>query len=140
VTADLFVTADRKAPCPCGLPATYAACCGRFHRGPTTAPTAGLLMRSRYSAFVVGDVEYLLATWHPATRPEELTLDPGLRWTGLEIVSATGGGPDDKRGTVSFVAHYQHQDQPDGTAGEHRENSSFRRQEGRWVYVGEVVS
>jgi SEC-C motif domain protein len=97
-------------------------------------------MRSRYSAFVVGDVEYLLATWHPATRPEELTLDPGLRWTGLDVVVTTGGGPDDKRGTVSFVAHYHHQDQHGGTAGEQRENSSFRRHEGRWVYVGEVIS
>lgn len=126
---------DDGAPCPCGRPATYGACCGRFHRGPQTAPTAELLMRSRYSAFVVDDVEYLLATWHSRTRPETLTLDPDRRWTGLDVLATTGGGPDDTRGSVSFVAHYQH----DGTTWEQRENSSFRRQEGRWVYVAEVV-
>jgi SEC-C motif-containing protein len=129
---------ERKA-CPCGLPAAYAECCGRFHRGladGVSAPTAELLMRSRYSAFAVGDAGYLLATWHPATRPETLTLDAALRWTGLDILATTGGGPDDKRGSVSFVADYQR----DGEPGEQRENSSFRRHDGRWVYVAGVFN
>ena len=66
-------------PCPCGLPAPYDACCGRFHRGESAAPTAELLMRSRYAAFVVGDAGYLRDTWHPSTRPRHVDLDPGER-------------------------------------------------------------
>src|SRR5689334_8384056 len=78
--------------CPCGLPAPYDACCGRFHRGAAAAPTAELLMRSRYSAFVVEDRDYLRATWDPGTRPRRIELGPGDRWTGLEVLGATGGG------------------------------------------------
>ncbi|MFZ2176709.1 MAG: YchJ family metal-binding protein, partial [Rhodococcus sp. (in: high G+C Gram-positive bacteria)] len=55
--------------CPCLLGEPYDDCCGRYHRGVTTAPTAERLMRSRFSAFAVLDAEYLLATWHPSTRP-----------------------------------------------------------------------
>ena len=61
--------------CPCGLADDYDACCGRFHAG-TPAPTAEALMRSRYSAFAVGDAGYLLRTWHPSRRPADLALDP----------------------------------------------------------------
>ena len=49
-------------------------------------------MRSRYSAFVVGDADHLLATWHPATRPPSLELHPEVRWTGLDVLGGTGGG------------------------------------------------
>jgi hypothetical protein len=66
--------------CPCGLGDDYESCCGRFHAG-APAPTAEALMRSRYSAFAVGDAGYLLRTWHPAGRPQNLSLDPALRWT-----------------------------------------------------------
>lgn len=79
---------ESSAPCPCGRPARYHACCGRYHDGPLhlQAPDAESLMRSRYSAFVRGLADYLLATWHPATRPARLDLDePGLRWLGLEV-------------------------------------------------------
>jgi len=66
----------------------YAACCGRWHTGPLhlQAPDAESLMRSRYSAYVLGLQDYLLATWHPDTRPASLEPDePGLRWLGLEV-------------------------------------------------------
>ena len=66
--------------CPCGLGDDYAACCGRLHGGAPAA-TAEALMRSRYSAFAVGDADYLLRTWHPSSRPRELVLEPDLRWT-----------------------------------------------------------
>src|SRR5690606_41880378 len=72
--------------CPCGLPGTYEACCGRLHSGAAAAPTAERLMRSRYSAFVVRDAGYLLRTWHPRTRPGRLDLDPAVRWRGLVIL------------------------------------------------------
>ena len=59
-------------------------------------------MRSRYSAFVRGDAAYLLATWHPSTRPASLDLEPGLRWLGLEVRAHRETGPD--RAEVEFVA------------------------------------
>ena len=70
--------ANRRCPCGTGLP--YDECCGPLHAGATPAATAEQLMRSRYSAFAVGDAAYLLATWHPSTRPPALELDPGVRW------------------------------------------------------------
>ncbi|MEQ0565113.1 YchJ family metal-binding protein [Amycolatopsis sp. NEAU-NG30] len=119
------------APCPCGLAESYAACCGRFHDGGLTAPTAELLMRSRFSAFAVGDTAYLLRTWHPDTRPRRLVLDPGQEWTRLEILGRTGGGLLHTEGTVEFRAHYRHH----GRDGFVEEHSRFRREDGHWVYL-----
>ncbi|SEC48598.1 MULTISPECIES: YchJ family protein [Streptomyces] len=113
--------------CPCGLPQSYDACCGRFHSGAASAPTAESLMRSRYCAFVKGDVEYLLRTWHPRTRPERLDLDPRMRWTGLEILDADGGSAFHTTGTVTFRASYR--------GGSLHERSRFERVDGAWVYV-----
>ncbi len=115
--------------CPCGLPEPYEQCCGRFHRGEAVAPTAERLMRSRYSAFVVGDGAYLLTTWHPVTRPDDLQTDPGVRWLGLEVVEAEGGLLD-SRGRVHFRASY--------LGGVVEERSVFVRELGRWWYVGPV--
>jgi SEC-C motif-containing protein len=117
--------------CPCGTGLTYDGCCGRLHGGTAAAATAEQLMRSRYSAFAVGDAAYLSATWDPATRPRSLQLDPGVRWTGLEVLATTGGRVFDAEGTVTFRAHSR------VGAVEHtqQERSRFRRADGRWVYV-----
>ncbi|MEW2411847.1 YchJ family metal-binding protein [Streptomyces griseoviridis] len=121
-------TSPRSVPagCPCGLPAPYDGCCGRFHRG-APAPTPEALMRSRYSAFVRLDAPYLLRTWHPAARPARLDLDPGTRWTGLEILATTEGTAFHGTGTVTFRATYR--------GGALHERSRFERVEGAWVYV-----
>jgi SEC-C motif-containing protein len=119
----------RRCPCGSGLP--LAECCGRLHEGRATAATAEQLMRSRYSAFVVGDAAYLLATWHPATRPRWLDLDPGVRWTGLDVLATTGGALLAAEGTVEFRAHYVR----GGAAGTQHENSRFVRDGGQWRYV-----
>ena len=87
-------------------------------------------MRSRYSAFVVGDPAYLLATWHPSTRPRTLELDPDVRWTGLDVVATTGGSMFESDGTVEFRAHR--------VGGVQHEHSRFRRDGGRWFYVDGV--
>jgi SEC-C motif-containing protein len=116
--------------CPCGTGLPYADCCGRLHDGTATAATAEQLMRSRYSAFVVGDPAYLLETWHPRTRPRSLELDPDARWTGLEIVSTSGGSMLDAEGIVEFRAHR--------VGGEQHERSRFVRQNGRWFYLDGV--
>ncbi|MEU7426805.1 YchJ family metal-binding protein [Streptomyces sp. NPDC040750] len=113
--------------CPCGLPRPYDACCGRFHAGPDTAPTAEALMRSRYCAFVKGDAAYLLRTWHPRTRPERLDLDPRTRWRGLEVLGTADGSAFHTTGTVTFRASYR--------GGSLLERSRFERVAGAWVYV-----
>ncbi|MGA4542573.1 YchJ family protein [Uniformispora flossi] len=117
--------------CPCGLPADYTDCCGRLHRGDAAATTAEQLMRSRYSAFVVGDAAYLLASWHPETRPAALDLDPRTRWLGLEILGAEDGGPFHAEGAVAFRARYRE----GGREHVLDERSRFSRVDGRWVYV-----
>lgn len=92
-------------------------------------------MRSRYTAFVVGDERYLAETWHPGTRPGDLTLDPSQRWTGLEIVEAAAGGESDTRGVVEFRAAWRH----GRDHGVLHERSRFVRQSERWWYMdGEI--
>ena len=117
--------------CPCGSGLTYAEDCGRLHAGTAPAATAEQLMRSRYSAFAVGDGAYLLASWDPATRPRALDLDPAVRWTGLEVLATTGGGLFDAEGTVTFRAHAR----SGGAEHVQSERSRFRRLDGRWLYV-----
>ena len=93
-------------------------------------------MRSRYSAFAVGDTDYLLATWHPSTRPRTLDLDDGVEWLRLEILSTSDGGEEDDAGTVEFAAHYW--TAADHQRGLQRERSAFARERGQWFYVGEA--
>ena len=119
--------------CPCGLGDAFDSCCGRLHAG-APAPTAESLMRSRYSAFAVGDAGYLLRTWHPSRRPQALTLDPARQWTRLAILETRDGGLFDATGTVAFRAVYLQQ----GERGVLAETSRFARQDGRWTYVGPV--
>ncbi|GLP72413.1 UPF0225 protein [Streptomyces sp. TUS-ST3] len=120
--------APRQRPgCPCGLQETYDNCCGRFHRGESAAPTPEALMRSRYSAFVRLEREYLLRTWHPRTRPGSLDLDAGMRWTGLEILDTTDGSAFHSSGTVTFRASFK--------GGSLHERSRFERVDGAWVYL-----
>jgi SEC-C motif-containing protein len=88
-------------------------------------------MRSRYTAFVVGDERYLAETWHPGTRPHDLTLDPSQRWTGLEIVETAAGGEADARGVVEFRAGWRH----GSDSGVLHERSRFVRQSERWWYL-----
>jgi len=88
-------------------------------------------MRSRYSAYVAGDVDYVRATWHPSTRPAELTL-PAVHWLGLEITDRQRGGPDDDQGRVAFVARFRDEN---GVETALREDSRFVREDGRWYYV-----
>jgi SEC-C motif-containing protein len=88
-------------------------------------------MRSRYTAYVLGDTHWLWETWHPATRRMDMGLDPAVRWLGLEVLAREDGGPEDTKGVVEFVARYK----VGGRAHRLRERSRFQRPEGRWVYV-----
>jgi SEC-C motif-containing protein len=91
-------------------------------------------MRSRYTAFAVGDAAYLLATWHPATRPRTLTLDPEVRWTGLDVLAASRGSMLSPEGTVEFRALSVR----GRTAGAQHEISRFAREDGAWRYLDGV--
>ena len=115
--------------CPCGSGETYANCCGPLHDGDP-APTAERLMRSRFSAFALGDVDYLLRSWHPSTRPATLDLDDGLRWYRLDIDATQRGGPFDRDGVVAFTAHYKGSER-----GALQETSRFVKQGRDWFYV-----
>jgi SEC-C motif-containing protein len=118
-------------PCPCRSGERFGECCAPRLDGTSPAPTAEALMRSRYTAFVVADTDYLLRTWHPRTRPDRLRLDSGRRWYLLEVLHTERGGPFDRSGLVEFRAHYRH----DGRSAVLHEFSRFVRLEGAWVYV-----
>lgn len=89
-------------------------------------------MRSRFSAFAKGDAAYLLRSWHSSMRPTRLDLDRRTRWTRLEILGSTDGGPFHTTGTVEFRAYYQERD---GAEQFMQENSTFAREDGAWMYV-----
>ena len=122
-------------PCPCGSGQCYALCCRPLHAGERPAASAEALMRSRYSAYVLKLATYLLATWHPSTRPSELDLAADdSKWLGLEVKRHAVQGED--QATVEFVARYR-------IAGRgHRlhELSRFVREDGRWFYINGELS
>ncbi|MDH4052888.1 MAG: YchJ family metal-binding protein [Rubrivivax sp.] len=126
---------DANAPCPCGAGRPYGRCCGRWHAGPQTPADAEALMRSRYSAYVLGLTAYLRATWAPENCPPRIDADPpGLKWLGLEVRRLAVLDAD--HATVEFVARSKLA----GRAQRLHEVSRFERRDGRWLYVdGEIV-
>ena len=120
-------TAD--AMCRCGN-GTYAQCCAPLHAG-ASASDAAALMRSRYSAYVLQRADYLLATWHPSTRPASLSFDgDATRWLGLEVKRHVV--IDTQQAVVEFVARHR---SGGGRAQRLHETSRFVREGGRWFYV-----
>lgn len=123
--------------CPCGSGKDYALCCQPLHQGAEFAQTAEQLMRSRYSAFVLQLEVYLLQTWAPETRPEDVEFDPAMSWQKLTILEKKKGRARDQKGWVTFCAEYQ--------VGLQRfkfvEKSRFRKDaQGRWLYIdGEFI-
>jgi SEC-C motif-containing protein len=105
-----------------------------LHDGSAAAATAEQLMRSRYSAFALGDARYLLGTWHSSTRPAILRLDPDVRWTALEMLDTVRGSLLDQDGIVEFRAHHT----AAGAAGAQHERSRFIRDGGTWWYLDGV--
>lgn len=125
--------------CPCGSGADFDQCCGRYIDG-AAAPTPEALMRSRFAAFVQGDLDYIEETHAPETRGNfdrsaTESDNSKVQWVNLEILGTTGGGADEDTGTVEFAARYKGA----GGAGVHHERSNFRRENGRWLYVDGVM-
>ena len=128
--------------CPCGLGESLETCCGPFLKKSAFPETAEALMRSRYTAFTVGDIDYIFDTHDPDTvhqveRAGTESWSKQSEWLGLEILETDHGGANDYTGTVEFVAKYKIK----GTAINHREIATFRKQNGRWLFVdGEEVA
>ena len=127
---------DKQAiTCPCGSSGNYAGCCARYIDGGETASTAEALMRSRYTAYTMQCEDYLLATWHPSSRPVRLGLaeEEPSKWLGLEVRRREQ--QDAEHAIVEFVARYK----VNGCAHRLHEVSRFVREGGRWYYVdGEI--
>ncbi len=136
--------ADANLACPCGGP-SLATCCGPRLDGSQPATTAAELMRSRYTAYVVGNLDHVIASHAPAGRADvdrdaATAWSQQSRWLGLEIVATEAGGADDTTGVVEFVARFVLADR---TQSHHERSRFIKADEGggpRWYYVdGEVL-
>jgi SEC-C motif-containing protein len=123
-----------KNPCPCASAHEYKTCCGQYHSGKQTAPTAEALMRSRYSAYVLQLTRYLFKTWHPSTRPtyQSLLQQDDIQWLSLKITQIEQGIREDHNGMVTFVATYVEK----GQVKQFTEVSEFIKIKKQWVYIG----
>ena len=118
-----------RDPCPCGSVRSYPECCGIYHAG-VPAPDAQSLMRSRYCAYVLCNEQYLLATWHPNTRPDSIPLSKAQKWLGLTVIDAICTG--EHSAEVEFVARSR---VSNTAAIRLHERSRFVREDGKWLYV-----
>ena len=124
--------------CPCGSGATFADCCEAVVLGNRPAKTAEQLMRSRYTAYLMKKVDYLVETTHPDSRTSDLEKSirkwmKQVEWLKLHVVATEEGTESDSTGHVEFMAEYI----ADTGPGRHHECSVFEKIDGRWYYVGE---
>ncbi len=126
-------------PCSCGSALNYAVCCGRYHKGKLKAPTAEALMRSRYTAYSMGNAQYLYKTWHENTRPSLTSLrDSGpQKLVALKIISLQAGGENDAKGIVEFIASSESTN-PEEPIYQHREKSLFMKIKDQWLYIDRI--
>lgn len=128
-------------PCPCGSKRTYTECCGPVIDGSRAAATAEELMRSRYSAYAMKEIDFLRTSLHPDQQSgfdEKSTREWAERseWHSLAIIATSDGRAEDADGRVEFMATFT----DGGTRREHHERASFRKEDGRWYFVdGEVL-
>jgi SEC-C motif-containing protein len=113
--------------CLCGSAKIYADCCKPLHQGQS-AVSAEALMRSRFSGFALKLTDYLLASWHLSTRPDQFELEPSTQWKRLEILNAEN---DTLNGHVHFKAYYQERQQWHLL----EETSKFVFEKGHWFYL-----
>jgi len=126
----------QNTACPCGSQQPFDQCCQPLLSGQDHAKTAQALMRSRYSAFASGNIDYLIDTLHPDKRqPQDAELLTQAlehtRWLGLQVRGCEKGLEENDRGTVEFVATWSE----GGQSGFLHEKSSFVKLDGRWYYV-----
>jgi SEC-C motif-containing protein len=122
--------------CLCGSGLDYQHCCGLYHSGLKIAPTAQILMRSRFTAYAMHNADYLQATWDVSKRPEKIDFSKETaQWQHLEIIQIKKGGINDEKGIVEFKAYYLQ----DGEASVMNEISRFKKSAGRWFYLDGVI-
>lgn len=128
-----------KEQCPCQSLKHYVDCCGRYHKGRDNAPTAEALMRSRYSAYALGNASYLFKTWHPSTRPTLQSLKKLGPQTliSLKIVSTNAGKAEDNKGMVEFISS-RYSPSLMGEIEQHKEKSLFTKINNKWVYIDAI--
>ncbi|WP_281986562.1 YchJ family protein [Aquimarina aggregata] len=123
--------------CYCGRSFSYDSCCGTIHQDISTVTTAEDLMRSRYSAFVLANGDYLMQSHHSSTRPSSkekksiVRWAKSVQWVKLEVVRTTLGKSNDTEGTVHFKALYYE----NGSLQMIEEHSKFVKEQGYWVYL-----
>ncbi|MBV5309488.1 YchJ family protein [Chromatium okenii] len=122
------------AVCACGSGREFDECCAPFLAG-APAPTAEALMRSRYTAYAVGQLDHLERTDAPEARDEFNRADAErtaaeTTWLGLKVVRVVDGGVDDQTGQVEFIFRYRQH----GKIHAQHELSQFRREDGIWLY------
>ncbi|MBN0988566.1 YchJ family protein [Amphritea pacifica] len=127
---------DITLACPCGSNKPFSFCCEPAIEGHKPAPTAEALMRSRYTAFVLGAVDYLIKTTLQTHRqPDDAALIAeqikATTWTGLKIISTEAGQADDQKGVVEFIAHFETAEQ----IADLHERSNFEKHDSHWYYV-----
>ncbi len=130
------MTKKQLDDCPCGSQRSSQECCLPIVEGKSLARTAEALMRSRYTAYVVENAEYLIHSWHPDYRPPSITFVSNQKWLGLTIKSVRGEGMESDQGTVEFVARFK----VSGRAHRLHEVSRFEKPDGCWLYCdGELL-
>ena len=127
---------NHPLPCPCGSPLHFTHCCGAILSGARQAATAEQLMRSRYSAFCNGSVDYLIASLHPSKRhaSDSQSLKESMsngEWVNLNIIHTSKGQQNDNTGTVEFIATFKQQC---GLTQLH-EKSRFVKENSQWFYL-----
>lgn len=125
--------------CPCGSGVTYARCCNVFHANITKVVTAEQLMRSRYTAYVFADIDYLMESHHSNTRPitekkEILKWTTAIQWKKLVVTQTIKGLERDDEGIVAFTAFFTE----NGLPKQLHEVSRFVKENTHWVYLGEA--
>lgn len=127
--------------CVCGLGESTETCCLPIIKGTAPAKTAEALMRARYAAYVLQEIDFILDSVHPnspgeADRRTTEAWSKNAEWKGLEVVSAEGGGENDEVGIVEFIARFDVQQ----TAQQHHEKARFTRHNKKWMYLdGEEI-
>ena len=128
-----------KALCYCGNQKYYNECCYPFISGSLKLETPEQLMRSRYSAFCIKDIEYLISTRYPSKQEinEREVLAQTInetQWLGLKILKTNQGQINQGFGYVEFVAFYKN-----NKIEQLHENSKFIYENGQWYYFDGVI-
>ena len=144
------MTTQTQKTCPCGSDTPLSQCCQPLIQGKKKAATAEDLLRARYTAFALGETDFILNTHHSKTRHEVKREEieqwsKSSHWLGLKIVQKEAGGEKDEKGTLVFCATYQETDKPAGAVSEgspeetpkkeHWEQSFFEKEKGEWRFL-----